>query len=76
MVSITEWEKEKLKGTTTVGVTFKDGVILAADKRATYGTFIAAKDVDKIQVIAPNIAMTIAGGVGDAQSLVILKART
>ena len=65
-------EKEKLKGTTTVGVTFRDGVILAADKRATYGTFIAAKDVDKIQVIGPNMAMTIAGGVGDAQTLVRL----
>lgn len=65
-------EKERLKGTTTVGITFKDGIVLAADKRATYGTFIAAKDVDKIQVIGSNMAMTIAGGVGDAQSLVRL----
>ena len=67
-----DMEKEKLKGTTTVGVTFRDGVVLAADKRATYGTFIAAKDVEKIQVISPNMAMTIAGGVGDAQTLVRL----
>ena len=65
-----DWEQQKLKGTTTVGITFKEGVVLAADKRATYGTFIAAKDVDKIHVVGDNIAMTIAGGVGDAQTLV------
>jgi len=65
-----DFEKERLKGTTTVGITFKDGVVLAADKRATYGTFIAAKEVDKIQVVGSNMAMTIAGGVGDAQALV------
>ena len=63
-------EKERLKGTTTVGITFKEGIILAADKRATYGTFIAAKDVDKIQIVGSNMALTIAGGVGDAQALV------
>ncbi len=67
--------EDKMKGTTTVGVSFKEGVILAADKRATYGTFIAAKDVDKIHVVGDTIAMTIAGGVGDAQTLVrVLKA--
>lgn len=69
-VSQGEWEQQKLKGTTTVGITFKDGVILAADKRATYGSFIAAKDVDKVHVVSDNMAMTIAGGVGDAQTLV------
>ncbi len=70
MQSQQDWEQQKLKGTTTVGITFKEGVVLAADKRATYGTFIAAKDVDKIHVVGDNIAMTIAGGVGDAQTLV------
>jgi len=71
-MDLQEWEKEKLKGTTTVGVTFRDGVVLAADKRATYGTFIAAKEVDKIHVVGYSMAMTIAGGVGDAQTLVRL----
>jgi len=65
-------EKQFLKGTTTVGITFKNGVVLAADKRATYATFIAAKDVEKIHLIGDRMAMTIAGGVGDAQSLVRL----
>ncbi len=63
-------EKKFLKGTTTVGVTFNGGVVLAADKRATMETFIAAKEVEKIHVIGDKIAMTLAGSVGDAQSLV------
>ncbi len=62
--------EHRLKGTTTVGVVFRDGVVLAADKRATMSTFIAAKDVEKIHPIADKMAMTIAGSVGDAQILV------
>lgn len=57
-------------GTTTVGLVSKNGIVLASDKRATMGYLIASKDVDKIYPIANHIAMTIAGGVGDAQTLV------
>ena len=63
---------KNFKGTTTVGITFKDGVVLAADKRATMGSFIAAKDVDKIHVVGDRMGITMAGGVGDAQVLVRL----
>ncbi len=62
-------EKKMLKGTTTVGITFNGGVVVAADKRATYGTFIAAKEVEKVHMIDEKMAMSIAGGVGDAQTL-------
>ena len=34
-------------GTTTVGIVCKDGIILAADKRATAGTLIATKNTQK-----------------------------
>ncbi|VVB98514.1 Proteasome subunit beta [uncultured archaeon] len=57
-------------GTTTVGIIAKNGVILASDRRATMGYMIASKDIDKIYPLANHIAMTIAGGVGDAQTLV------
>jgi proteasome beta subunit len=60
----------KKTGTTTVGLVCKDGVILASDKRATMGYFIANKKTPKIHLISDYIGMTIAGGVGDAQSLV------
>lgn len=69
-------ENEKLKtGTTTVGVLGKDCVILAADKRATAGNFIADRNVDKIFKISDNTALTTAGSVSDVQLLVkLLKA--
>ncbi|NYZ77100.1 archaeal proteasome endopeptidase complex subunit beta [Candidatus Micrarchaeota archaeon] len=57
-------------GTTTVGLVFKSGVVLASDRRATMGYYIASKDIDKVYQIADNIAMTIAGSVGDAQTLI------
>ncbi|HLD75633.1 MAG TPA: archaeal proteasome endopeptidase complex subunit beta [Candidatus Norongarragalinales archaeon] len=62
--------EHRFKGTTTVGVVFRDGVVLCADKRATMSTFIAAKAVDKIHPVSDRMAMTIAGSVGDAQILV------
>jgi len=65
-----EHYKEPMKGTTTVGLIFKDGVVLATDKRATMGYFIASKNAKKVYQIADRIGMTTAGGVGDAQQLV------
>src|SRR3989344_371722 len=55
------------KGTTTVGLVCKDGIILAADKRATMGYFIANKDIDKVIKISDNMAFTTAGLVSDIQ---------
>ncbi|MFH0738189.1 MAG: archaeal proteasome endopeptidase complex subunit beta [Candidatus Micrarchaeota archaeon] len=57
-------------GTTTVGLVCKDGIVLASDRRATMGYLIASKDIDKIYSVSDRIAMTIAGGVGDAQTLI------
>lgn len=65
-----DYEKAKKTGTTTVGIACPDGIVLASDKRATMGYFIASKDIDKIYPIDDHLAMTIAGGVGDAQTLI------
>ena len=62
-------EEKYFKGTTTVGIVFEKGVVVAAEKRATMGSFIASKEVEKIIQIADNMVVTTAGGVGDAQSL-------
>lgn len=59
-------------GTTTVGIVCKDGIVLAADKRATAGTMIVDKRADKVHVISDDFAVTIAGGVSDAQLLIKL----
>jgi len=63
-------DTELLKtGTTTVALLFKDGIILAADKRATSGYLISHKKFDKIISITDNIAVTVAGTVSDVQLL-------
>jgi proteasome beta subunit len=65
------------KGTTTVGLVCKDGIILAADRRATAGTLIVDKKAQKVHVINDNIAVTLAGAVADAQLMIkLLKAET
>lgn len=60
---------ESMKGTTTIGIVFADGVILATEKRATMGLMIASKKAKKVYQVADRIGMTTAGGVGDAQQL-------
>jgi proteasome beta subunit len=56
------------KGTTTLGIICKDGIVLAADKRATLaGRIISNKDVDKVVQISDNMAFTTAGLVSDIQ---------
>ena len=62
-------DENRLKGTTTVGLKCTDGVVFATEKRATMGNLIAHKNADKIFKIDDHIGATIAGGVGDAQSL-------
>src|ERR687889_343180 len=58
------------KGTTTCALSCSDGVVLAADTRASAGFFIADRHVMKIQKVDDHLGMTIAGGVADAQNLV------
>ena len=61
--------QEPLQGTTTVGLVFDGGVVLATERRATMGYFIASKRAKKVYQISERIGMTTAGGVGDAQQL-------
>jgi proteasome beta subunit len=59
-----------VKGTTTVGVVCKDGVILASDTRVTMGFYVAHKHGKKVYQIDDHLAMTIAGSLADAQKAV------
>jgi proteasome beta subunit len=59
-----------LKGTTTIGVICKDGVILASDTRVTMGFYVAHKSGKKVYKIDDHLGMTIAGTVADAQKVV------
>jgi len=75
------WEKNEMtnndtvnrlvsKGTTTIAVVCKDGVILASDTRVTMGFYVAHKHGKKIYKINDHLAMTIAGSLADAQRTV------
>jgi proteasome beta subunit len=59
-----------LKGTTTIGVVCKDGVILASDTRVTMGYYVAHKFGKKVYKVDDHLGMTIAGTVADAQRVV------
>ena len=59
-----------MKGTTTIGLKAKDGVVLASDTRVTMGYYVAHKHGKKIYKIDDHLAMTIAGTVADAQRVV------
>jgi proteasome beta subunit len=62
-------DKDRLKGTTTVGLTCKDGIVFATERRASMGNLIAHKVADKIFKVDHHLGATIAGSVSDAQSL-------
>jgi proteasome beta subunit len=59
-------------GTTTIALRFKEGVAVAADKRASMGSFVASKKAEKVHELNEFTVATIAGLVSDAQYLVNL----
>jgi proteasome beta subunit len=61
--------EEVKKGTTTIGMVCKDGVVMATEMRATMGTLIAHRTTQKLFKIDDNLGLTVAGVVGDAQTL-------
>jgi len=58
-----------IPGATTVGVVCADGVILASEKRVTYGHFVMSKGGKKVFKITDQIGAAYAGLVGDMQVL-------
>ena len=58
-------------GTTTVGITTPDGVIIGTDRRASLGgRFVSNKQVQKVEQVHPTAALTLVGSVGGAQSFI------
>ncbi|MEU9807891.1 proteasome subunit beta [Mycobacterium sp. NPDC050853] len=48
-------------GTTIVALTYSGGVLIAGDRRATQGNYIANRDIDKVQITDNHSATGIAG---------------
>jgi proteasome beta subunit len=59
-----------IPGATTIGVTFEDGVILASEKRVSYGYFVVSKVGKKVFKITEQIGAACAGLVSDMQVLI------
>lgn len=62
--------EQKKTGTTTIVVKCKDGIVLAADRRATAGNIIAHGDYPKIYELTDKMLLTVAGTVSDIQLLI------
>ncbi len=59
-------------GTTVLALTYRDGVLIAGDRRATMGHLIAQRDLEKVHPADDLTAVAFAGTVGLALDLVKL----
>ncbi|HLC79860.1 MAG TPA: proteasome subunit beta [archaeon] len=57
-------------GTTTVGLIYESGIVLAADKRASMGHIAYEDESEKIYKINQGLAVTNAGDVGDSLTII------
>jgi len=58
-----------IPGATTIGVVCKDAVILASERRVSYGYFVMSKSGKKVFQIADSIGAACAGLIADMQAL-------
>jgi proteasome beta subunit len=58
-----------IPGATTIGVVYRDGVILASERRVSYGYFVMSKTAKKVFKITDTIGAAFAGLVSDMQVL-------
>ena len=61
---------EFMPGATVVGITYSDGVILAAEKRVSFGNFVVNKNIKKTFPVTDHVGAACAGMVADMQVLV------
>jgi proteasome beta subunit len=59
-----------MPGATAVGVTYDNGVLLASEKRVSYGNFVVNKNTKKTFAVTDHVGAACAGMVADMQVLV------
>lgn len=57
-------------GATTIGIVCSDGVVLASEKRMSYGYFVMSRASKKVFKITDRVGAACAGLMGDMQTLV------
>lgn len=60
---------ESLQGATVIGLVCSDGVVLAAEKRVTWGRMVMSRAGKKVFRVTPNMGLAFAGLVSDMQAL-------
>ncbi|AIF83958.1 20S proteasome subunit (alpha or beta) [Candidatus Nitrososphaera evergladensis SR1] len=61
---------EFMPGATVVGISYSNGVVLAADKRISFGNFVVNKNMKKTFPVTPHVGAACAGMVADMTVLV------
>jgi proteasome beta subunit len=61
---------QAIQGATTVGLICSDGVILASEKRVSYGHLVASTRGQKVFKLTENVGLAFAGLMSDMQALV------
>ncbi|MBD3227557.1 MAG: archaeal proteasome endopeptidase complex subunit beta [Candidatus Lokiarchaeota archaeon] len=64
-----QFENFLLPGASTVGIKCEDGIVLASEKRLTFGRMILSRSVKKVFRVSDNIGIACAGLVSDFQKL-------
>ncbi|HXQ91508.1 MAG TPA: proteasome subunit beta [Nitrososphaerales archaeon] len=59
-----------IPGATVVGITYKDGLVLGAERRVTLGGFIVSKTAKKTFKVTDTVGAACAGMIGDMQILI------
>jgi proteasome beta subunit len=59
-----------MPGATAVGITYDNGVLLASEKRVSYGNFVVNKNTKKTFTVTDHVGAACAGMVADMQVLV------
>jgi proteasome beta subunit len=62
--------EQYLPGATAVGITYRDGVVLGAERRITLGSFVRSKSGRKVFKVTETVGAVCAGMVADMQNLV------
>jgi proteasome beta subunit len=59
-----------MPGATAVGITYDKGILLASEKRVSYGNFVVNKNTKKTFTVTDHVGAACAGMVADMQVLV------
>jgi proteasome beta subunit len=59
-----------MPGATAVGISFDNGVVLASEKRVSYGNFVVNKNTKKTFQVSDHVGAACAGMIADMQILV------